>query len=98
MARSNQRLALNVNQPLMTPREETGRQRLLRIAPGRVAKAVQAVRRLQQLASPNYDLKKSDREKIVAALREETDQLDYVLANPGKAAPVVSFDDDNEVG
>lgn len=78
-------------------REESARERLQRIGPARVANAVKAVRHLAQLGNPNvYDLRPIDRQKIVTTLKAELDQLDYALAHPGKAAPLVTFEDDAE--
>jgi hypothetical protein len=74
---------------------EAPRKRFVRIAPDRVAKAIKAVRLLQQFANPHvYEVRPKDRQKIVEALSIEVEQLDFVLGNPGKSAPVVTFEDD----
>lgn len=74
---------------------DSPRARFVRIGPERVGKAAKAIRLLQQFANPAvYDVKPRDREKIVGALTQEIEQLDYALAHPGKAAPIVTFEDE----
>lgn len=84
-------------QPRATHRTpDSPRARLVRLGPERVGKAVKAIRLLQQFANPAvYEVKPRDREKIVGALQQEIEQLDYALAHPGRAAPVVTFEDDD---
>ena len=78
-------------------RGETPRQRFQRIGQARVAKAAQSIRLLQQFGNPAvYEVRPQDREKIARVLSQELEQLLYVLTHPGKAAPLVTFDDEDE--
>lgn len=96
MAR-NQRLQVVAQPPGPPVREETPRQRLQRVGPPRVANAVKAIRHLAQLSNNAvYDLRAIDRQKVVGTLKTELDQLDWALAHPGKAAPIVTFEDEPE--
>ena len=75
-------------------RSETPRQRLKRLGPPRVAQAVKAIRHVALLGNPQvYDVRDKDRSKIREVLLHEIEALDYALANPGKPAPDVEFDD-----
>lgn len=74
---------------------DTPRNRFKRIAPERVGKAVEAIRFLHKLNNPAvYDVRASDRDQIIAVLVKEIEQLKYVLDNPGKALPILQFEDE----
>lgn len=99
MARTPRHPLQIVEQPkgVRQPAVETPRQRLQRIGPDRVNRAVKAVRLLHQLANPAvYDVRPKDRDQIVGALTQEIEHLRYVLENPGKAPPIVRFEDDDD--
>jgi hypothetical protein len=74
---------------------KTPRKRFLELAPDRVTKAVEAIRFLEKLGNPAvYSYTADDKEQIFNALEKAVDGVRFVLNNPGKAPPVVSFDED----
>lgn len=89
-----------IDQPNARPRNKGGggdtpRNRFKRIAPERVAKAVEAIRFLQKLNNTAvYEVRNSDKDQIIGVLEKELEQLKYVLDNPGKAPPVLVFEDE----
>lgn len=69
------------------PREESRRERTLRIGPARVAATVKAIRHLRQLANPNvYDLRGDEPRNIPETLKTEIEALAFELQNPGQTA------------
>lgn len=89
-----------IDQPDARPRKtdggsDTPRNRFKRIAPDRVAKAVEAIRFLQKFGNPAvYEVRHSDKNQVIGVLEKELEQLKYVLDNPGKAPPVLVFEDE----
>lgn len=105
MARSNRRTSsLRViaqpqrTAPVAAP--ESPRSRFKRIAPDRLGKVVKAIEHLKQLANTAvYDVRPSEKQQLVELIKEKADELAYVLEHPGKAPPILQFEDeDREIG
>ena len=97
MARSSQ---LRVGQqPTITraPPQESPRSRFKRIAPDRLGKVVKAIDHLKQLANTAvYDVRPGEKDQLVEAIKTKAEELAYVLDNPGKAPPLLRFEDEED--
>ena len=76
---------------------ESPRSRFKRIAPDRLGKVVKAIDHLKQLANTAvYDVKPGEKQQLVNAIKSKAEELAFVLDNPGKAPPLLEFEDDDE--
>ena len=74
---------------------KTPRARFKELAPKRVTDAINAVKYIEKLGNPAvYQYKASEAEQIVTAIRKAVDEVEYALRNPGKATPILSFEDE----
>jgi hypothetical protein len=103
MARSNTRRAQTlrvVAQPHRSgpaPAPESPRSRFKRIAPDRLGKVVKAIDHLKQLANTAvYDARPTEKQQLVELIKEKADELAYVLEHPGKAPPILQFEDEDQ--
>lgn len=87
-----------VNQPQRSgpaPAPESPRSRFKRIAPDRLGKVTKAIDHLMQLANTTvYDVRPSEKQQLVAVIKEKADELAFVLDHPGKAPPILQFEDE----
>lgn len=76
----------NTKAPAVTAVAETKAQAFVRLANGRVSKALQAIEVIGNLASPNYEYTPAQADKIIGALTAETDALKARFAKPDAVA------------
>lgn len=63
------------------PKNETPREKFIRLANARVQKAISAINLVGQLASPRYDYTDRDVDAIVTVLKAELDKASAQLKN-----------------
>lgn len=74
---------------------ETPRSRFKRIAPDRLGKVIKAIDHLKQLSNTAvYDARPGEKEQLVEVIRSKADELAFVLDHPGKAPPILTFEDE----
>lgn len=77
------------------PAVENPRSRFKRIAPDRLGKVVKAIEHLMQLANTTtYDMRPGEKQQLVSVIKEKADELAFVLDHPGKAPPILQFEDE----
>ena len=70
---------------------ELRRERLLRLAPRRVDKALIAICRIGNLAAPTYEFTEAERQKIIDAIFAEANVLKQKLEGKSKQHEPFSF-------
>ena len=95
MARNSQ-LRVGQQPTIRAPHIETPRSRFKRIAPDRLSKVVKAIDHLKQLANTAvYDVRPGEKQQLVEAIKSKAEELAFVLEHPGKAPPLLQFEDDD---
>ena len=71
------------------------RERAIKIANDRLPKALKAIDHLKQFGNPAvYSFYPSESQQMIDALMQKVEELRFVLKNPGKAPPVLKFEDE----
>ena len=75
----------------------TPRARFKKIADDRLPKALKAIDHLKQFGNPAvYSFYPSESQQMIDALMQKVEELRFVLQNPGKAPPVLKFEDERD--
>ena len=78
--------------PTPQPAPETKHERFLRIAPGRVQRAIEALKLVGDLAGPKYEYTEDEAFKAVFALRAHLEEVEKRLSREKPKKYVFSFD------
>ena len=80
-----------------SPGPLTPRARAKKIAADRLPKAIKAIEHLKQFGNTAvYEFYPGECDQMIAALSRAVDEFAYVMLNPGKAPPVLKFEDEDE--
>jgi len=78
--------------PAQPDAPETKHERFLRLAPGRVQKALDALDRIAQLSLPGNEYSEAEAARIVCALRARLTEVEHKLSRKKPEKRVFSFD------